>query len=385
MATPRTNRMKALLAVESPRDRALFADCLAAYRIPARLLDAKDSLLDVYRKDLPQLVIVDCDWQDECSAVLRQLRSLRPVGRFLHILMLASASQQTSNLYGLRYVQDLLYRPCAEWMVKKKVQQALLLCAMHARLARQRQRTADAEYELERYQSAGEILNTLVEPCRQYHTNVKHLFLPASELSGDLLLVEHPPGGHQYVLLGDITGHGFAAFMATLPLTQFYNELIGKTAHLGELVQELNQLICRYLPCGVFAAVAIVELDHSRRRLRIWNGGLPDALIWRAAQGRLEAFPSKHCAMGVLPDIETDFYETYLAADDTIYLCTDGLIEARNRQEQPFTQTRLEACLLACDDVFERFDHVCLELNRFIGDVSPHDDITFIEIAPHAN
>lgn len=375
--------MKALLAVGHTKDREMISACLAEYKIQVLCASKNDSLEDLYRRELPQWIVMDLDWPRNGEATLRQLRRLRPRKGFLHLLLLASARQQQRAEQSMRYAHDLLYRPCSAILLRAKLRQVILLYKMHERLVRDRQRAADTAYQLGCYQSAGEILNTLVEPCRQYYPNIKHLFLPASSLSGDLLLVEYPPGGNQYVLLGDVTGHGFTAFMATLPLTQYYSEFTRKSSHLGELVRELNQLMCRHLPTGVFAAVAVVELDPLRRRLRLWNGGLPDALIWRAGRNSLEPLSSTNCAMGITQDINTAFHEIYLEADDCVYLYTDGLIEAHDAQGQQFGRARLEACLLQGHGSYERFDRVCMELSQFTAGANAHDDVTFIEIAPH--
>jgi serine phosphatase RsbU (regulator of sigma subunit) len=375
--------MKALLAVVTPKDRELLCAGLAKYKVQAVCAGPNDNLEALYQQELPQWLVLDLDWPCETAATLQRLRRLRPRKGFLQVLLLASAAQQQRAATCLRYAHDLLYRPCSELSIKAKLRQLILLYKMQASLAYERQRATEFAYQLERYQAAGEVLNTLVEPCRQYYPNIKHLFLPASALSGDLLLVEYPPAGNQYILLGDVTGHGFTAFMGTLPLTQCYSDLTRKSCHLGELVHELNRLMCRHLPAGVFVATALVELDPLRRRMRLWNGGLPDALVWRAERNVLQSLPSKHCAMGITPDIDTQCHEVHLEVDDCVYLYTDGLIEAHNARDEQFGNARLQACLLENNGACERFDRVCMELAQFTADTDAHDDMTFIEVAPH--
>lgn len=375
--------MKALLAVVVPKDREMLCTGLAKYKVQTVCAAPSDNLEELYQRELPQWVILDLDWPCETAATLQRLRRLRPQKTFLQVLLLASAGQQQRANQCLRQAHDLLYRPCSELSIKAKLRQLILQYQTQLCLMRERQRAEESAYQLQRYQSAGEILNTLVEPCRQYYPNIKHLFLPASALSGDLLLVEYPPAGNQYILLGDVTGHGFTAFMGTLPLTQCYSDLTRKSCHLSELVRELNQLMCRHLPAGVFVAVAVVELDPLRRRLRLWNGGLPEALLWRAGRNILEPLPSKHCAMGITPDIDTQCYEVHLDVDDCVYLYTDGLIEAHNTRGEQFGGARLQACLLENNSACERFDRVCMELAQFTAGANSHDDVTFIEVAPH--
>lgn len=376
--------MKALLAVTKTQDREMISACLEEYHVQTLCVAAADDLGACYRQEQPQLVIIDLDWFPDDEATLEQLRHLRPSKGFLYVLLLAAASQQQRAAQHLRYAHDLLYRPCIDALVKAKLRQVVLLYKAHENMAHNKKLVEDTIYELDLYQSAGKMINSVMEPCRQYYPNIKHLFLPASSLSGDLLLVEHQPGGSQFILLGDITGHGFTAFMATLPLTQFYSKLARNSKHLEGLVHELNLLMYRHLPTGLFAAVAIVELDPRQKRLQLWNGGLPDALIWRTGQQRLERLPSANCALGIQPNVGQEFYETYLDTDDCIYLYTDGLIEAHNVQGQQFGRARLEDCLKDCDHVYDRFDRVCLELDRFTEGANAHDDVTFIEIAPHA-
>ncbi|TAN49357.1 MAG: hypothetical protein EPN21_12175 [Methylococcaceae bacterium] len=375
--------MKALSLVKDERDaqvwRALFNQQDVALLVAADEAD----LVRLCQSEKPDIAIVDMGCMEQPSLTIKSLRTMHIRQRIPYITLLTNAVQKKVLANCIRYAHDVITKPCIDSVCKLKLSQAMLINKLRLRIARQRHREQEIASELEHYQLAEEILDTIAEPCRQHYSNIKHYFRPASKLSGDILLVEQLPHAHQYLFMGDITGHGLAASIASLPITQCFTEAVNQGLSMDEIVVSLNNLVCDQLPDNVFCAATIIELNHQDRRLRIWNGGQPDVLIWRQKAHCLQSLPSNSCSLGLTKSqISTQWGEVKLDDYDRVYLFTDGLVEAKNLQNKQFGRTRLDTYLKACDDMDERFDRICMALSQFTDGAEPTDDITFLEILP---
>ena len=95
-----------------------------------------------------------------------------------------------------------------------------------------------------------------------------------------------------------------------------------------------------------------------------------------------EIVDGKGVILGVCPDAAYDTGRLSLAVGETIYLFTDGVTEANNAVDEPFTEERLEAVLRAaagrpCAEVVRR---VAEAVQNFVGTASPSDDITMMAV-----
>lgn len=375
--------MKALSLVQNERDAEVWRGLFHQQDVGLLVAADEVELVRLCQSEKPDIAVVDMGCIENPSTTLKSLRTMHIRQRIPYIALLVNGAQKKVLTKCIRYVHDVISKPCSISICRLKLGQAILINQLRQRIAGHRNREQKIADELEHYQLAEEILDTIAEPCRQHYSNIKHFFRPASKLSGDILLVEQLPNAHQYLFMGDITGHGLAASIASLPITQCFSEAVNQGLSMDEIVISLNRLICDQLAGNVFCAATIIELDHQDRRLRLWNGGQPDALIWRQQDQCLQSLPSNSCSLGLSTrQINPQWDEILLEECDRVYLFTDGLIEARDAQHKLFGKTRLEAYLKACDDMDERFDRVCMALSQFTNGAEPSDDITFLEILP---
>ena len=180
--------------------------------------------------------------------------------------------------------------------------------------------------------------------------------MPLAITNGDLILVAQTPAGGQHVLLGDYTGHGLSAAIGAIPATETFHAMTRKGLGLREIVSEMNRKLHATLPTGQYLAACMLEWNPRLGIVRAWNGGLPDVIIV-SGQGRgLARIPSRNIPLGIMGDGEVKHALDVRQIDhgDRIYLYSDGLIEARNKDGVMFGEERLEKVMSANDDR-ERF------------------------------
>ena len=150
----------------------------------------------------------------------------------------------------------------------------------------------------------------------------------------------------------------------------------------GEILAEINRKLKALLPVGMFFCAQLVVVEHGLERLRVFNAGMPDVLLIDGASHEIrQRFASTGLPLGV--DAEADMHEMLQTApinlEDKVLMYSDGLIEARDIDDEAFGAGRLLQAISAAprdrifDYVFERLDAHC-------GSQTQIDDITLAEI-----
>ena len=150
----------------------------------------------------------------------------------------------------------------------------------------------------------------------------------------------------------------------------------------GDILQEINTKLRTILPVGMFFGAQLVVVNHDLEHVRVFNAGMPDLLIVDGSNHRIKhRLPSTGLPLGVEADNDAQQMLQYapISPNDKILMYSDGLIEARNGEEQPFGNERLVAAIATAppDGIF---DHLFAELDVFCGNRVQSDDVTLVEI-----
>ncbi|NVM21023.1 MAG: SpoIIE family protein phosphatase [Desulfobacterales bacterium] len=250
------------------------------------------------------------------------------------------------------------------------------------------ERTAelDSLYELlqREHDIAKQVFANVVRTDCPECTNIKQFLSPMDIVGGDLILTAAGPPGRQYVLVGDFTGHGLSAAMGAISVSDIFYAMARKGHSIAMMVTGIDRKLNSVLPTGLFLCACIIELDYTRSTLTLWNGGLPDALIIGDRGGIKRRLPSAHPPLGVASNdkLETNVDVVEVARGDRIYVYTDGVIEASNKDGQMFGQARLEAHLthIREPEPEKVFDEICSDLAAFRSGAVQEDDIAMVEI-----
>ena len=212
--------------------------------------------------------------------------------------------------------------------------------------------------------------------------HMKHLLSPMDTVGGDLLLTLKGPSGSQYVFLGDFTGHGLSAAIGATSVSDIFYTMAGKGHSIAMMVTETNRKLKNVLPTGLFLCACFIELDYTRDTLTVWNGGLPDALIVGGKGGIKRRLPSMHLPLGVISNdkLDTSVEVVEVAQGDRVYVYTDGVIEASNKDGEMFGQQRLEEHFAHIQESESLLDEISSSLAAFCSGRAKEDDIAMLEI-----
>ena len=190
-------------------------------------------------------------------------------------------------------------------------------------------------------------------------------------VGGDLYEVVEREGAVR-LLVGDVRGKGLDAVRhATVVLGEF-RAAAADVDDLVEVAVQIDRRLRRYLGDEDFVTALLAEVTDEGE-LTVVNCGHPVPLVARA--GRVEELttvPSLPLGLGAAPVPLRD----RLGVGDRILLYTDGIIEARDAQQQ-FVDLREVVGPLASGPLEEVLDRVLVALRRSVG-AALGDDLALV-------
>ncbi len=375
-------RITVLIAEDGPADRMLLATLVA--RLGHRVLTAANGLeaLALFQQERPQLVLMDAlmPVMDGFEAA----RRIKQVAgeQLVPIIFLTSLSESEALIQSLDAGgDDFLSKPYNPLILEAKIRAMNRLRQLQATVLEQRDLIArHNEHLLAEQRVAKAVFDRITHSGCLGAANVRYLQSPYALFNGDLLLAAYTPSGEMHVLLGDFTGHGLPAAIGAMPVADAFYSMTARGYCLAEILRELNAKLKRILPLGMFCCATVLNLDSQRRLLEVWNGGLPNGYLRRAADGSLVELVSQHLPLGVLESAAFDATCEVLplALDDRVLLLSDGVLEVRNAASECFGEERLRALLTDTRQPEQLFERIQQALLDFRGEA--HDDASMLEI-----
>jgi serine phosphatase RsbU (regulator of sigma subunit) len=198
--------------------------------------------------------------------------------------------------------------------------------------------------------------------------------IPCRAIGGDFFAFVDLPKGDIGIMLGDVAGKGpAAALLAAMVQGMFETEAPAGGGPAATLSRINRRLTARRLDAR-FATIAYGVLSANGELVYSNAGHNPPALITGGGIRRLTAGGP---FVGVFDDLTFDEERLSLDAGDMLVLYSDGVTEARNRDDVEFGEERLVECLVNARDAGARaIDRVMASVRAFCVGAEPTDDIT---------
>jgi sigma-B regulation protein RsbU (phosphoserine phosphatase) len=236
------------------------------------------------------------------------------------------------NCVGIVHVAELI-------MVISKAQASLLkkLVDLSARIR-------------EEVDKARQIQQNLLPPSsfNFASTVLDAVLINSSEISGDVydyfIIDDHRLG----VMVGDVSGHGVQSGMvATAAKAGLHLLLQRGVSTPSELLSGMNKAVLVTASNSLMMTAVIAVIDLANRKISYSNAGHNYPYIYRASTKTIikldntSGFPLGFELESLYDEAEVAFHY-----NDRLFLYTDGIIEARNKNEEEFGYDRMEAYLL---------------------------------------
>jgi sigma-B regulation protein RsbU (phosphoserine phosphatase) len=181
-------------------------------------------------------------------------------------------------------------------------------------------------------------------PLRSTSAEVGGVSVPAREVGGDFFNYFPLREGEVALLLGDVSGKGVPAALLMANLQATLRARLALERDLARLVDDLDREMDSVEPLSAYVTLFLAVLEEATGRLRYVNAGHNTQLVTRT-DGGVERLVSSGRPPGLYPG--GGYAEESVALDrgDSLFLFTDGIVEAEDESGEPFGMERLEAML----------------------------------------
>ena len=203
---------------------------------------------------------------------------------------------------------------------------------------------------------------------------------PAKEVGGDFynfFLIDHD---HLLMLIGDVSGKGIPAALFMMQ----NNIILSDRARMGgtpaEILEFANKRICEQDQSDMFVTLWVGILELSAGRLIFANAGHEDPAVYRK-NGSFELCKTKHgLVCGAVPDIRYKDFELQMEPGDKLFIYTDGVPEASDKDFNMFMYERMLESLNRDKEGTpeEILEGVRRSVKEFVGDSPQFDDLTML-------
>lgn len=340
--------------------------------------------IQIFKEQSPDLVLLDALMPNvdgfEAARTIKELSgdNLVPI-IFLTSLRDATSLADCLAAGGL----DFLSKPYNRIILQAKIKAFASMRRLHETVQKQRDEISLHHDRLIHEQEvAKQVFDNIAHPGCISAPNIKYLLSPMAVFNGDLVLASRKPSGGMYVFLGDFTGHGLPAAIGAMPVSEIFYGMAQKGFSLQDVLREINKKLKRILPVGVFCCACMVDLSFRKRSAEIWVGGLPDVLVYRKDENRIENIKSTHLPLGVVDNdrFKTNTVIEQLSKGDRIMLWSDGIIEASDKNGEMFGEERVREVILGTEDPDRIFESIERAVEHHTGRSEQDDDYTMVEV-----
>ena len=334
--------------------------------------------LELFCSEQPDMIFMDVMMpvMDGHEAV-RRIRGIETT-KFVPIIFLTARTDESVLSHCIEVGgDDFLTKPFSHTVLKAKVLSMERISRLHEKLG-----SLYAQMKKDEEMAEG-VFSGAVIAGNVAMEHVRTLLQPAALFSGDVLLSAYGPSGDLNIMLGDFTGHGLAAAIGALPVSEAFRAMTHKGFSPQQILSGINRKLHGLLPTGMFFAVQFVSLSHTLDHVTVCNCGMPDVLLIDGENGEIKhRFVSNNLPLSIVSD--TSYEETIqpypVKQGDRVLLVSDGVLEARNPAKEYFGQARLDATIQNSTSPFRLIEEITDSLRNFCGDAPQDDDISLAEM-----
>lgn len=357
---------------------------LGAEGLVIRHITSADQGMEVFDPENFELLIIDVDLDGDGLMMGHRLK-LKMKEHFVPLLFITTHSDEISLASCFEAGgDDLVTIPYSDTMLFSRINSLLKMGGSYHQQYRERQELAYYHNVMQSEQKlAKSIFNSIVHQDYLDRENIRYTLSPMSIFNGDMLLSAMTPNGHEYILLGDFTGHGLTASIGTLPVSEIFYSMTAKGFTLTSIISEINRRLKKLLPLEMFMATYAIDVNRYEKVISVWGGGIPDLLLKRCSDNQLESISAKNLPLGIIDSQELELTMQVIPVDegDRFYIYTDGVVETENHDGKLFGTQALRDVISSAGRDDNIYQAIMDNLEQFRDGYEQSDDITLLEYA----
>jgi DNA-binding response OmpR family regulator len=282
-------RLKILVADDTDTDRLILESIVR--KEGHHVVSACNGLeaIQVYSVEKPDIVLLDALMPElDGFGAARKIKELAG-DELVPIIFLTSLSDTESLVQCLDAGgDDFLSKPYNRIILQAKIKSFNRMREMHSTMLTQRNQIVQYNNRLLQEQTvAKHVFDNVAHSGCLNASNVRYFLSSLAVFNGDVLVAAMRPNGSMMVLLGDFTGHGLPAAIGAMPLASTFYGMVSKGFSMTDILREINGKLKNILPVGIFCCATMMDINFRKKRLKIWNGGLPDCFVYHHQEGNI--------------------------------------------------------------------------------------------------
>jgi sigma-B regulation protein RsbU (phosphoserine phosphatase) len=383
MSDPAPAAPSILVVDDTPANLAVVSELLRdRYRVRAATSGAK--ALELAKANPPDLVLLDIMMPGLSGYdVLERLRA-DPALCHVPVIMVSAVDELQSVIRCIKLgAEDYLSKPIEPTLLDARVGASLEKKRLRDEVVRHAKRM-ERELETARAIQLSMVPVDFPRPDATQHLAVYATLQPARELGGDLYdcfwIAEH----RLCLVVADVSDKGAHAALhmaRTKTVVRLLATLLGRNSGKApaatELLERINDELCRDNPLAMFVTMFLCVVDARTGEMEWCNAGhpIPYVVAPRGSVTRIGRERSLPAGLQATADFVSG--SARLEPGESLFVYTDGIPEAESEQGEFFGEERLEAALRShADHAPERLVRAVLQQVRaFAGAAAPFDDI----------
>ncbi len=224
--------------------------------------------------------------------------------------------------------------------------------------------------------------NLLPKNIPQYKNfDLAVLNLTSQQVGGDYYDIIPLDDNSFCIAIGDVSGKGVPAALLMANLQAFLKTICRQGMQIEEATALINDLVSENTSDGRFITFFWAMFEDKNKKLNYVNAGHNPPLLIR--EGKIHKLEKGGIIFGVMKTFTPYLSEKIdLRKDDIIILFTDGVTEAKNKNDEEFSDEKLESLSLNINsfNASEIVGKIKDEVQFFAQGTTQSDDITLVVI-----
>jgi sigma-B regulation protein RsbU (phosphoserine phosphatase) len=205
-------------------------------------------------------------------------------------------------------------------------------------------------------------------------------FRPVAHLGGDLYDFIHFDDGRLAIVVGDVAGKGAPAALYAALSSGIIRTRATRKYPPGQMLELVNKTLYSRPIESQYCALVYTIYDPQTRRATLANSGLPYPLLVHKGAPRFLELAG--VPVGLLPGSQYQELDLPLESGDVLVFYSDGLVEARDAENEDFGLKRLATVIQensgkTAEEIVTAVDTA---VEAFVGRTPFHDDRTLIVV-----
>jgi len=374
---PLQNKLHILVAEDDHDSRAQLVLLLKSEgHHVTEATDGKEAIR-LFKETSPDLVFMDIIMPNlDGYAAAKEIKKTN-TQTFTPIIFLTSSNDDQALALCIETGGDrFLTKPYNKILLRSEINALQRIRSLYSELEGYKKQTEE-EIEL-----AQRIFDTVFAKNTQQHNDIHCWSVAAGHFNGDVQLYKQERNGTIHILLGDFTGHGLGAALGSLVAGDLFHSLLEQQADQQTILYELNKKLLSLLPSERFCATCMASYFPNTKELKVWNSGLPAALLISNTGTIKTEFKSEDLALGTVSRKHNNYKAKsyWVESGDILLMYSDGITEAPNRQNELYGEKRLYKAINDTPSDSTVFNHIIENVKTFSEGTANHDDMSLIAV-----